>query len=127
MVRALMRLHDELTQNMTRAKNRIRKYLATPGYRYPGKNWGQKHRAWLKALGLERIPRLIVQTHLEELDHLLGQRQGVDRQIAEVARQERYWPGVQRLLCLRSIGVYSGMVLLTEIGDVRRFARAPNG
>jgi transposase len=125
MVRALVRLHAELTQNMTRAKNRIRKYLTTLGYRYPGKNWGQKHRAWLKALALERIPRLIVQTHLEELDRLLAQRQEVDRQIAEVAQQERYWHRVQRLLCLRSIGVYSAMVLLTEIGDVRRFARAP--
>ena len=126
MVRALVRLHAELTQNMTRAKNRLRKYLVTLGYRYPGKSWGRKHRAWLQALPLERIPRLIVQTHLAELDQLLGQRQEVDRQIAEVAQQERYRPWVQRLLCLRSIGVYSAMVLLTESGDVRRFARAPH-
>lgn len=126
-VRALVRLHDGMTRDMTRTKNRVLKYLATLGYYYrEGKNWTEKHRAWLKSLALTPIQHLILRTHLEELDNLVGQLQEVDRKIEEVAHTESYWGQVQRLLSLKGIGLYSAMVLLTEIGDARRFPGAPH-
>lgn len=125
-VRALVRLREDITQDKTRTKNRILKYLATLGFYYTeGKNWTQKHRAWLKGLSLEPIQRLIVDTHLEELDALVSRRQGIDRRIEEIAQSEPYRQKVQRLMSLRGIGQYSAMVLITEIGDARRFAKAP--
>ncbi len=126
-VRALVRLHDELTRDATRAKNRALKYLATLGYYYrDGKNWTKKHRAWLKALELTPVQDLILRTHIEELDNLVGQLEGVDRKIEEVAHTECYWGKVQRLMSLKGVGLYSAMVLLTEIGDARRFPDAPH-
>ena len=126
-VRALVRLHEELTRDLTRAKNRALKYLATMGHYYhDGDNWTQKHRTWLKSLRLEPIQGLVLQTHLDELDNLVGQLQGVDRKIEEIAHTERYWGSVQRLLSLKGLGLYSAMVLLTEIGDARRFPDAPH-
>lgn len=125
-VRALVRLRDELTRDMTRSKNRIVKYLATLGFHYAeGQNWTQKHRAWLGGLSLEPIQRLIVDTHLEELDALVERRAGIDRRVEEVAQAEPYKQRVQHLTSLRGIGLYSAMVLITEIGDARRFAKAP--
>lgn len=125
-VRALVRLREDITRDMTRTKNRILKYLATLGFYYTeGKNWTLKHRSWLQGLALESIPRLIVNTHLEELDALLSRRQGIDRRIEEIAQTEPYKEKVQRLMSLRGIGLYSAMVLLTEIGDANRFAKAP--
>jgi transposase len=126
-VRALVRLRDELTRDMTRAKNRILKYLATLGYYYvEGSTWTQRHRAWLGGLPLEPIQRVVVRTHLEQLDGLSERRLDIDRQIAEIAQSEPYKTRVQRLMSLKGIGLYSAMVIVTEIGDAKRFPSAPH-
>lgn len=125
-VRALVRLRDELTRDMTRAKNRTLKYLATLGLRYrEGNPWTQQHRAWLGALPLEAIPSLVVQTHLEQLDALRERRGRVDAQIAAIAQSVPYKQLVGRLCSLKGIDTYSAMVIVTEIGDGRRFPGAP--
>jgi transposase len=125
-VRALVRLHGQLTVDCTRVKNRLHKYLRTLGQVYPEQSyWTVKHRAWLAGLALDDLQQLIVRTHLDELDTLLGQRQQVERRIAALAQTEPYREGVGRLLSLRGVGTLTAMVLLTEIGDARRFASAP--
>lgn len=55
------------------------------------------------------------------LDHLAELREETDRRIEEVARTSPYWETVQRLMCLRGVGLYTAMVLVTEIGDANRF------
>jgi transposase len=125
-VRALVRLRGQLTVDCTRVKNRLHKYLRTLGHSYPERNhWTVKHRAWIAHLPLDALQGLIVQTHLDELDALLGRRTAVERRIEEIACGEPYRQGVQRLMSLRGIGLLTAMVLLTEIGDARRFASAP--
>lgn len=124
-VRALVRLRDELTRDLTRTKNRILKYLATLGYAYgQGKNWTQKHRAWLRGLSLEPIQALVLQTHLEELAGLEERRGRVDRRIEVAAASEPYKAGVERLMSLKGVKVYTAMVILTEVGDAQRFPGA---
>ena len=125
-VRAVVRLRGQLTVDGTRVKNRLHKYLRTLGHIYPEKGyWTVKHRAWIAHLPLDALQGLIVRTHLDELDTLLGQRTAVERRIEELACAEPYRQGVGRLLSLRGIGLLTAMVLLTEIGDARRFAGAP--
>ncbi len=125
-VRALVRLRGQLTVDITRVKNRIHKYLRTVGHAYPERSyWNGKHRDWLARLPLAAIPRLIVQTHLEELDALVSRRGEIEQRIEAVARSEPYRQGVDRLMSLRGIGTHTAMVLLSEIGDARRFGGAP--
>ena len=125
-VRAVVRLHDELTRDMTRTKNRILKHLSRLGLRYEGgHNWTRKHRRWLAGLELAADEALILRSHLDTLEHLQGQLETVDERIAALAQEAPYAQGVARLMSLRGIGLYSAMVLLTEIGDIRRFASAP--
>ena len=124
--RAVVRLRDAMTRDMTRAKNRVRKYLALLGWPYPGPGrWGPAHRAWIDHLPLNADQRLVVQSHLDALDDLTRRRAEVDARIAQLAQSPAYAPQVQRLMCLRGIDLYSAMVLACEIGDVRRFAAAP--
>lgn len=124
--RAVVRLHDELTRDLTRTKNRILKHLARLGLRYEGgHNWTRQHRRWLAGLELAADEALILRSHLSTLEHLQGQLASVDERIAALAQEAPYAPGVARLMSLRGIGLYSAMVLLTEIGDIQRFARAP--
>lgn len=121
-VRALVRLLTSLTTDLTREKNRVGKYLRSLGQVYPEKTtWTDKHRAWIASLPLGVLERLVVETHLDTLDSLKSRRAQLERKLEEIARTEAYWPRVQRLMSLRGIGLYSAMVLLTEIGDARRF------
>lgn len=124
-VRALVRLVTSLTQDITRSKNRVTKYLRSLGYVYPQTTtWSEKHRTWISELALGTIERLVVETHLDSLDSLTRRKAELEKRIAEIARSEAYWPRVQRLLSLRGIGLYSAMVLVSEIGDARRFGSA---
>lgn len=122
-VRALVRLRQQVSADTTRTKNRLLKYLRTLGHTYgAGHNWTQKHREWIARLALDATQRLIVQSHLDALDSLVYRRRGIERAIEEIALAEPYREQVQRLMSLRGIGLFSAMVLLTEIGDARRFA-----
>ncbi len=124
--RAVVRLHDELTRDLTRVKNRILKHLARLGLRYEGGgNWTRAHRRWLAGLALAADEALILDSHLRTLEHLQAQLEAVDERIAALAQEESYAQGVGRLMSLRGIGLYSAMVLLSEIGDIGRFASAP--
>ncbi len=124
-VRAVVRLLTSLTQDVTRAKNRVTGYLRGLGQVYPLKTtWTEKHRAWIRALALDELQRLVVDTHLDALDALAQRRQELEQRLERIARSAVYWPRVQRLLSLRGIGLYSAMLLLCEIGDARRFGRA---
>lgn len=123
-VRALVRLRQQISVDIIRAKNRILKYLRTLGQVYrAGQNWTQRHRRWIGGLPLDPLQRLILGTHLDELDGLISSRKQIEGKIAEIADAEPYRELVQRLLSLRGINVLSAMVLLTEIGDAKRFAK----
>jgi transposase len=123
MVRALVRLRVEVTADVVRGKNRLAKYLRTIGQEYSGKTWTEAHKAWLYGLKLKPIEETIVSTHLNGIDDLLRRREGIDRQVEEIAQSEPYREMVGRLKSLRGIDTYSAMVLISEIGDCRRFSK----
>jgi transposase len=71
------------------------------------------------------MEQIILQSHLSTLAHLECEKEAVTEKIEEIATTEPYAEPVQRLQCLKGVGVYTAMVLVTEIGDIRRFATAP--
>lgn len=121
--RALVRLRSEVTADSVRVKNRVRSYLRSLGYSTGQRQTGSaKFRLWVASLPLDPTQRFIVDTHLTSLESIHAQREEIDHQITQLAESERYRDSVQRLLSLKGIKMYSAMVLLTEIGDARRFA-----
>ena len=57
------------------------------------------------------------------LDYKLDRREEMDRQIEALALEPAYKDAVGRLCCLKGISTQAAMVLVTEIGDFRRFER----
>lgn len=122
-VRAMVRLREDVTKDIVRAKNRALKYVRTLGYVFlEGNTWTQKHWQWLRSLPLESLQGSILRSYLDEVEHCLERQREIDGQIERLANAEPYRSKVQKLLCLKGIGLYSAMVLLSEIGDCRRFA-----
>lgn len=128
--RQLVRSRLALQRQITRLKHQVVLGLSAHGHRFEGTktNWTLAHRAWLSALRKTLAgPLRVVLTHqLQTLDYLESQRDGLDAEIARLSEQAAWRSGVEALLCFRGIKTLTAMTLLTEIGDIRRFA-SPTG
>jgi transposase len=127
-IRQLVRTRLAVQSHVVRLKHRIVRVLATHGHRFTGgkSNWTKKHRDWLRKLHreLEGPLGLVLGFHLEHLEYLEAQKNALEAQIDRYARQEPWRRQVEALCCFRGVKVLTAMTILTELGDVRRFARA---
>ena len=122
-VRDLVRARDDVRKDLTAARHRLGKFLIRHGHVFSaGKNWTQRFWAWASKLVFEReCERLTFEHYVAEVQHLVGRRAALDREIERTAKTEPYAAPVQRLACLRGISTLSALALVAEIGDFRRF------
>ena len=129
-IRQLVRSRLAVQSHVVRMKHRIVRVLATHGHRFTaGKsNWTQKHRAWLRKLHRELEGPLgtVLAHHLEHLEYLEGQKHSLEAEIDRYAKSEPFRAKVEALCCFRGVKTLTAMTILTELGDIRRFAR-PTG
>ncbi|MCG8431247.1 MAG: IS110 family transposase [Candidatus Omnitrophica bacterium] len=129
-IRQLVRSRLAVQSHIMRLKHRIVRVLATHGHRHTAtrSNWTKKHRAWLRKLHRELTGPLqtVLAHHLEHLEYLEGQRYTLEAEIDRYARKGPYRRQVEALCCFRGVKVLTAMTILTELGDIRRFAR-PTG
>lgn len=122
-VRSLVRCRETLTREALKSRHYVLKFLQSRGRVYrDGKNWTQRHWAWLRKLKLDDEDAITFQTYLELLEYKLVQRDTLHQQIERIAFSEDYRVPVGRLRCLRGIDTLTAMILICEIGDIRRFA-----
>ncbi len=58
---------------------------------------------------------------LAQLDSLESHLEEYDDKITELAESKKYQSRTKSLSCFRGIGVLSAMVIITELGDIKRF------
>jgi transposase len=113
------RYRVRLGQEMAQCKGAIRALLARENIRAPYRvPFGVRGLAWL-----EELPLSGAQGWLR--DDLVRQLRQVHRRIAEVEKgfeglKERY-PQVEALLDIHGIGLYTGLLIVAEYGEVERF------
>jgi transposase len=128
-VRDVVRCRETFQREILKSRHYILKFLARRGFVYrEGTNWCTPHLRWLQHLTTEQSPlapadRLVFREYYALLQYKLQRRDDLDREIARLAELPTLAPVVQRLQCFRGIALHSAMVLATEIGDWRRFAR----
>ena len=49
----------------------------------------------------------------------------MDKQIEIAASESVFWPGIEGLMALRGVSLLTATTIVAEIGDLRRFASAP--
>jgi transposase len=103
----------------TRAKNVVHGVLNREGVRAPVEElFGPKGRAFLEEVKLRDLDRWEVDDQLERLD-LLGEQLGeLDREIRQRGQASR---AAQALQTIPGIGPFIALLLVAEIGDLRRF------
>ena len=122
-IRSLLRCRGDLTDTITRTKQRILAFLLTRGFRYPGKShWTKMFHTWVRALPMAERDQTTLHTYLYQLEQLEQEVCRLEADLAEIANETRYEAPVKVLMAFRGIGLVSALTLMFELGDIRRFA-----
>lgn len=126
-LRDLVRAREDMKHLQRQAKQRLLAFLLRHGKRYDGKsNWTQMHFRWLETVKFERpIQQIVFQEYIDAV--LAGQRrvQGLDRLLEQAAQASATWPVIEALMALRGVNLLTAVTIVAEIGDLKRFANAP--
>ena len=127
-IRSLIRLRDSITKDQTRQKNRIKSHLRHLGieipteFMRPGACWNKRFVLWLKSVeantqyGKQTLDFLIMQ-----YEALRNQRLEMIRALRKLSRTEEFEKPLELLMSVPGIGQLTGMALLSEIDDIKRF------
>ena len=87
-------------------------------------HWTQKHRTWLnkKLSTCNDVTAFQIKAHLKQCDSLSMEIAECEAKLASCLDNNRYKKPHDALCCLRGVSTLTAMTLITEIGDIRRFA-----
>jgi transposase len=125
-VRDLCRTRGDMVEDLTRARNRLTKFLLRHSRVWrEGSNWTVKHEAWLAA---QRFDERALQTTFEHYRSVVLSRDAqlgaVEADLIPWMDQEPFATPVRRLGAYRGVTSMGALCLQTEVCDWRRFARA---
>jgi len=121
-LRALLRHRARLVRLRTLLRNRIHAIVADHGHDRPrGGYWSGPGRAWLAALNLPAVSRELADDDLGLIDTL---QERIDRLDWEIRQRARSDPRVKVLTQLPGVGPFTALIILAEVGDIRRFGSA---
>lgn len=122
--RGVVRCRQAIREKVTQSKHQVSKFLQTKGIVYrDGTAWTTKHRTWLGRLKFsEELDAFTFEQYLSMLQYLERRLGELDEKIEQMASSEPFKKAVLCLRAFRGVQTLTAMVLLTELGDVRRFA-----
>ena len=126
-LRDLMRARTAAQKDLLSIRHQISKLLLRYGYRYrDGRAWTVRFWNWLGKIRLEGeharfVLEEMVVAHAERIERVARYTEAIE----SAAQKPEYAPYVAALSVLRGIDTVSGMTILAELGDLRRFASAP--
>lgn len=125
--RHLLRTRNRLVRDISRYKNRIKSLLNFHGIELPESlekgNWTKASLTWLSEESKKDSPwALSLELLLEELQHLILVRGKSDKKILELATTV-YVKEIKLIRSIPGMGILGAMIILTEIGDMKRFKR----
>ncbi len=126
-MRDLVRAREDLRMDLMRARHRLSKLLLRHEIRFegPGKNWTERHRAWLAKLEFsDPAAQATFEDYRGGVETLLHRRRELDRRLEALIPSSPWATEVGRLRCLRGIDTLTAVGLCAEIGDFRRFGKA---
>lgn len=126
-LRDLTRAREDMKHLQQQARQRLSAFLLRHGRRFTGKSkWTQMHFRWLETVKFEQpVQQIVLQEYIDAV-HGCGKRvRGLDEQLERVARESMFWPVIEALMALRGVNLLSATTIVAEIGDLHRFASAP--
>jgi transposase len=129
-LRDLVRAREAAKQDQLRARHRLSKFLLRQGRRAPAgvKPWTGKYMEWVRQqVQFEQSAQEYVrQDYLHEVEHANDRVRRLEEAIGEAVKQvpEPMREVIQGLQSLRGIAQISAVTIVSELGQISRFARA---
>lgn len=125
-VRDLVRARDDALITQRRARQQLKALLLRNEIRYVGKSsWTAPHRRWLSEL---KLPEPAQQIAFEEyIDAIAVATTRIERLVRAIEHEVALWrfaPVVAALQAMRGIQFLHAVTLVSELGDLTRFASA---
>lgn len=120
LARAWAAAKDDLKQ----ARQRIKSFLLSHGVNYVGRaNWGPAHRRWLSTFSFDSAwQQLAYNEHRRTIEDRLAQCERLEVAMREAVVSWHFYPAVLALQAMRGIQFTSAVGMLSELGDLSRFA-----
>lgn len=121
-LRLLVRLRADLVARVRTVKTRILGVLRIQRIVEPGKpgRWSKGWVAWVRGTGeVSPAGRLVIDTHLEELESLAGRIKQTEARLEETTRDDA---AVEHLRSIKGVGPVTAWTMRALIGDFTRFA-----
>lgn len=126
-LRDLTRAREDMKHLQRQAKQRLLAFLLRHGKRHAGKsNWTQAPYRWLEAVKFDHpVQQIVFQEYVDTVKALTHRVAGLDKQIEGAAAESAFWPVIEALMALRGVNLLTATTIVAEIGDLKRFASAP--
>jgi transposase len=128
-LRDLVRAREAAKQDQLRARHRLSKFLLRHGKRFAegGKAWTLKYMAWVRQVHFTQpAQEYTMLDYLHEVEHLNERVLRLERAIEEAVKLTPAWMQevIQALQALRGVAKISAATLVSELGEISRFATA---
>jgi transposase len=126
-LRDLTRAREDMKHLQRQAKQRLLAFLLRHDKSYDGKsNWTQAHYRWFETVKFGHpVQQAVFQEYLDTVIAMTKRVAGMDEQIASAAAESVFWSVIESLMALRGVNLLTATTIVAEIGDLRRFASAP--
>lgn len=126
-LRDLTRAREDMKCLQLKAKQRLSAFLLRYGKSYGGKsNWTQAHFRWLEEMKFAQpVQQIVFQEYVDTVKMLSKRIGALDAQLESAAAESVFWPVIEGLMALRGVNLLTATTVVAEIGDLHRFASAP--
>lgn len=126
-LRDLTRAREDMKHLQRQAKQRLLAFLLRYGKCYEGKsNWTLAHFRWLEGMKFgQPVQQIVFQEYVDTIKMLSKRVDTLDKQLESAASESVFWPVIESLMALRGINLLTATTIVAEIGDLKRFASAP--
>lgn len=132
-LRNITRALEDARDDLTRAKQRLSKFLLTYGHVFDERNesgtrkgnWTQAHWAWIRKIELpEMAAQESLDYYISEVCHFEGQKKMIEKLIEGHVKKDRWKKQVACLMCLKGIDTMTAASLVAEASVFSRFESA---
>jgi transposase len=123
-MRDLCRARTDAVDDRRRSRHRLKGFLLRHGYRYQGKSaWSPAHERYLRELVLAHpAMKVILEEYLMAIGAAGERIERCEAGMHELLEKWRLEPAVRALMAMKGFQTVAAMILVSELGEVHRFA-----
>ncbi|GHT77900.1 IS110 family transposase [Actinomycetota bacterium] len=132
-MRDIARTLEDIRDDLTRAKQRLTKFLMRHGYVFDELNdngqrkgnWTQAHWAWIRKIKFaQAADEDTLAYYISEVRHFENHKKTIERYIRDYAKSERWTGRIEALRCLKGIETMTAFAVVVEAQVFSRFDTA---